>query len=129
MASSVRSCVGGLSVAFGERSIWERHQWGAAAVGWETRMVPDAPEGEGSCKQKSKTAALSSLSPVFSCLLFLLSLHPQSKATSLPFGVCSPQSSLLVGMRLGEEVGEKEQKKARREQKSPFKPRPMQESG
>ena len=44
-------------------------------MGWETRMVPDAPEGEGSCKQKSKTAALSSLSPVFSCLLFLLSLQ------------------------------------------------------
>lgn len=44
-------------------------------MGRETRMVPDAPEGEGSCKQRSKTAALSSLSPVFSCLLFLLPLQ------------------------------------------------------
>ena len=38
-------------------------------------MVPDAPEGEGCCKRKSKTAALSSLSPVSSRLLFLLPLQ------------------------------------------------------
>ena len=66
--------IGGWSAAFGE-NIGERRQWGAATVGWETRMVPDAPEGKGSCKQKSETAALSSLLPLFSPLFFLLTLQ------------------------------------------------------
>lgn len=47
--------------------------------------------------------------------LFLFSLHApaprlQSEARNLSFGVCSPLSSLSVGMRVGEEVGEKEEK-------------------